>query len=78
MLDNDTGAWYPSAEGSGSTQGTGDRVYAGGATATSGMREYLQGGGLSSGSNAGSCYLICGSGLGTTNWNFLSRSYKKQ
>ena len=73
MLDNDTGAWYPSAEGSGSTQGTGDRVYAGGATATSGMREYLQGGALSVGSSAGSCYLDCWSGLGTTSWLFLSR-----
>lgn len=73
MLDNDTGAWYPSAEGSGSTQGTGDRVYTGGATATSGMREYLQGGSPSSGSSAGSCYLNCGSGLGSTSWAFLSR-----
>ena len=73
MLDNDTGAWYPSAEGSGSTQGTGDRVYAGGATATSGMREYLQGGNLWNGSLAGSCYLGCGSGLGSTSWSYLSR-----
>ena len=73
MLDNDTGAWYPSAEGSGSTQGTGDRVYAGGATATSGMREYLQGGLLSGGSNAGSCCLSCWYGLGAAGWSFLSR-----
>ena len=73
MLDNDTGAWYPSAEGSGSTQGTGDRVYAGGATATSGIREYLQGGLLSGGSNAGSCFLNCRAGLGSAAWYFLSR-----
>ena len=73
MLDNDTGAWYPSAEGSGSTQGTGDRVYAGGATATSGMREYLQGGFLSSGTGAGSCFLYCGYRLGLGGWSCLSR-----
>ena len=73
MLDNDTGAWYPSAEGSGSTQGTGDRLFAGGATSTSGMRVYLQGGWHSLGSNAGSCLLHCGSGLGTTYSNYLSR-----
>lgn len=73
MLDNDTGAWYPSAEGSGSTQGTGDRVYAGGATATSGMREYLQGGYLWLGPNAGTSYLNCGFGLGHGGWSYLSR-----
>lgn len=73
MLDNDTGAWYPSAEGSGPTQGTGDRVYAGGVTATSGMREYLQGGILSNGSLAGSCCLDCWGGLGSASWACLSR-----
>ena len=73
MLDNDTGAWYPSAEGSGSTQGTGDRVYAGGATATSGMREYLQGGSLGDGSSAGSSCLSCGGWLGVGDWGCLSR-----
>lgn len=72
-LDNDTGAWLPAVEGSGSTQGTGDRVYAGGATATSGMREYLQGGFLGSGSHAGASYLGCGFWLGYAGWYFLSR-----
>ena len=73
MLDNDTGAWYPSAEGSGSIQGTGDKVYAGGATATSGMREYLQGGNLGDGSNAGASFLSCGNGLWLGGWYTLSR-----
>ena len=72
-LDNDTGAWFPSVEGSGSSQGTGDRVYAGGATATSGLREYLQGGALGYGSNAGSSFLFCGNGLGYGGWSYLSR-----
>lgn len=72
-LDNDTGAWFPSVEGSGSSQGTGDRVYAGGATATSGLREYLQGGDLWVGSRAGASCLHCGSGLGGTVWSYLSR-----
>lgn len=67
-FDNDTGSWYPSAEGSGSSQGYGDRVYAGGAGATSGTREYLQGGVLGGGSNAGSASLNCGLGLGVGNW----------
>ena len=73
MLDNDTGAWYPSAEGSGSTQGTGDRVYTGGSTATSGMHEYLQGGDLRDGSNAGASCLHGRVGLEVGYWLFLSR-----
>lgn len=73
MLDNDTGAWYPSSEGSGSTQGTGDRIYAGGSAATSGLREYLQGGHLWGGSLAGASFLNCWSGLGFAGWYFLSR-----
>lgn len=72
-LDNDTGAWFPAAEGSGSSQGTGDRVYAGGSTATSGLREYLQGGFLGFGSVAGASSLVCWSGLGAGHWFYLSR-----
>lgn len=68
-FDNDTGSWYPSAEGSGSSQGYGDRVYAGGAGATSGTGEYLQGGALWNGASAGSAYLSCGLGLGDWGWN---------
>ena len=67
-LDMTTGSWYPSTEGSGNSQGTGDRVYAGGSGSTSGLREYLQGGVLGAGSAAGSSYLSCGRGLGDGNW----------
>lgn len=73
MLDNNTGAWYPSAEGASNSQGTGDRIYAGGATATAGQREYLQGGFLSVGSGAGSCYLHCWFSLTGAGWYCLSR-----
>lgn len=51
-LDENTAAWWPSAEGSGSTQGVCDRYYAGGASSDT-LREYLQGGYLGGGSNAG-------------------------
>ena len=68
-FDVDTGSWYPSAEGSGSSQGYGDLVYAGGPGATSGTREYLQGGSLGVGSNAGSASLSC------WNWLFLLGSW---
>ena len=71
FIDDDTGAWFPIAKGSGSTQGCGDIVYAGGATA-SGMREYIQGGDLWLGSAAGSAYLYCGGGLSGTGWNALA------
>lgn len=68
-INNDTGSWYPAAEGSSSSQGCGDRCYAGGATATSELREYLQGGSLAFGTNAGSAFLHCGNGLGNGSWN---------
>ena len=71
-IDMDSGSWYPKTEGSGSSQGTGDRVYAGGATSTSGMREYLQGGCLWDGSLAGSSCLFCWAGLGYGNWYFAA------
>ena len=71
-LSTDVGGWWPTAEGSGSSQGTGDRCYAGGASATSGMREYLQGGNLRNGSNAGSAYLNCRHGLDGCSWLYLA------
>ena len=71
-FDNSSGAWYPSAEGSGSAQGYGDRVYAGGSSATSGTREYLQGGLLSYGANAGSACLYCWYGLGYGYWSCVA------
>ena len=71
-LNADLGGWWPSAEGSGSSQGTGDRCYAGGAGATSGTREYLPGGGLGNGSLAGSACLHCRSWLDWGAWLFLA------
>ena len=71
-LNADLGGWWPSTEGSGSSQGTGDRCYAGGASATSGTREYLQGGFLGNGSSAGSACLDCGYGLGGGSWGYLA------
>lgn len=71
-FDADTGSWYPSKEGSESSQGYGDRCYSGGSTATSGMREYLQGGCLVNGSNAGSAYLYCWAGLGSGYWSYAA------
>lgn len=65
------GAWFPSAFGSGSSQGVGDMLYAGG-TSTSGTQEYLTGGFLGAGSSAGLCCLGCGDGLGNARWNYLS------
>ena len=72
MLDANTGSWLPFKEGSGSLQGTGDRCYAGGASATSGTREYLQGGSLGNGSVAGSAHLNCGLGLDRGPWHCLA------
>ena len=71
-FDDSSGTWYPSAEGSGSAQGYGDRVYAGGSSATSGTREYLQGGNLWNGAGAGSAFLLCWYGLGTGSWDFAA------
>ena len=69
--NEDTGTWYPSVKGSGSAQGFGDSVYAGG-TVTSGTREYLQGGGLGGGSDAGSACLYCWDWIGYGSWHFLA------
>lgn len=71
-VNMETGAWYPSVEGSGESQGMGDRCYAGGSTATSGMREWLQGGSLWAGSRAGSACLYCWSGLSSAGWGCLA------
>lgn len=71
-INNVTGSWYPSAEGSGSSQGCGDRCYAGGSGATSGMREYLQGGLLWYGSSAGAACLSCWNWLGSGYWYYVA------
>ena len=71
VVDPETGAWYPDAQGSGSTQGCGDMYYAGGTSANT-FREFLQGGALRDGSNAGSCCLYLRSWLGGGAWYFLA------
>lgn len=70
-IDEETGAWYPATQGSGSTQGCGDMYYAGGATANT-FREYLQCGDLWGGSSAGSCSLYLWDGLGDGHWPSLA------
>ena len=70
-IDEDTGAWYPATQGSGSTQGCADMFYVGG-DATNTFREYLQCGHLGNGSNAGSCYLNLGDWLGGGSWHYLA------
>ena len=70
-VDSDTGAWWPSAEGSGSTQGVCDRYYAGG-DASDTFREYLMGGNPGHGSSAGGSFLLLSSWLGIANWAFLA------
>lgn len=62
-IDEDTGVWYPSAQGSGSAQGCADMYYAGGDAANL-FQEYLQCGNLWNGSVAGSCHLALWNGLG--------------
>lgn len=68
-IDERTGCWYPNAKGASNVQGMGDMLYAGG-KATSGTREYLQGGVLWRGSDAGSVCLGCGPGLSAASWYF--------
>ena len=70
-VDPETGAWYPDAQGTGSTQGCGDMYYAGGTPANT-FREFLQGGHLWHGSHAGSCFLALGGRLGGGAWRFLA------
>lgn len=70
-IDEETGSWHPSTQGSGSAQGCADMYYAGGTVANA-FREYLQCGGLGDGSNAGSCYLNLRNRLGNGNWNYLA------
>lgn len=70
-VDVNTGGWFPSAKGSSNSQGWADMLYAGG-TSTSGTREYLMGGVLWDGSDAGCSFLGCWGGLGGTYWNYCA------
>ena len=70
-LDENTAAWWPSAEGSGSTQGVCDRYYAG-RSGSDTLREYLQGGHLGHGSSAGVGCLSLYYALSAGNWHVLA------
>lgn len=70
-LDENTAAWWPSAEGSGSGQGVCDRYYAGGLRSDT-LREYLQGGFLRGGSFAGVGCLSLGFSLSDGSWYSLA------
>src|SRR5699024_10021110 len=70
-LDENTAAWWPSAEGSGSTQGVCDRYYAGGSGSDT-LRGYLQGGILGNGSLAGVGCLFLSHGLWSAYWYSLA------
>lgn len=67
-IDEDTGAWYPSAPTDSSDRGMGSRVYAGG-TATSGTRESLETGNLGGGTGSGSACVDCWYGLRAGGWH---------
>ena len=66
------GVEHPSVVGSSDSTGWGDYCWAGGA-ATSGTREFLQGGALWHGSSAGSVCLHAGNGLGDWYWGACAR-----
>lgn len=71
-MDPDTGVWAPiEGPGASSAQHWCDRYYAGGVF--TGQREYLQGGYLWIGSDAGFCHLNCGNGLGGAYWRYVAR-----
>lgn len=70
-INEDTGVWYPSAQGGGSAQGCADMYYCG-VDAANAFREYLQCGYLGNGSPAGSCCLYLWAGLGRGNWHYLA------
>ena len=71
-MDPDTGVWAPiEGPGASSAQHWCDRYYAGGVF--TGQREYLQGGRLGDGSDAGFCILYCGFGLGGAGWGYVAR-----
>lgn len=70
-VTHNNGGWLPYGEVAGAAVGNGDILYAGG-TATSGSREFIQGGALWSGSAAGLCYLSCRAGLSWAHWSYCA------
>ena len=71
-FDPETCVTWPATQGSGDKTGVGDRVYGGGNASKNALREYLQGGPLWGGSNAGASCVRCGSWLGGGNWDCLA------
>ena len=69
--DTEHGVWFPATVGTGDSVGVGDKVFAGGNTA-SGLKEYLQGGFLLHGSDAGSGLLSRWDALSHASWNVAS------
>lgn len=70
-VEHINGAWLPKNQVGNSGQGNKDMLYAGG-KATSGTREYYQGGRLWNGAYVGFCCLNCWDGLDGALWNSLS------
>ena len=70
-LDENTAAWWPSAEGSSPAQGVCDRYYAGRSESGT-LREYLQGGELGNSSNAGVGFLFLSRALSIGIWSYLA------
>lgn len=71
-FDPETCVTWPTAKGSGDKTGVGDMTYGGGNASKNTMREYLQGGRLWNGSNAGASCVHCGNGLGLGYWNYFA------
>nr|DAI02580.1 MAG TPA: hypothetical protein [Caudoviricetes sp.] len=71
-FDPETCVTWPATQGSGDKTGVGDRVYGGGNASKNALREYLQGGPLWNGSNAGASSVTCGGGLGGGGWGYLA------
>lgn len=71
-FDPETCVTWPATQGSGGKTGVGDRVYGGGNASKNTLREYLQGGGLGHGSNAGASFVNCRYGLGSGVWYCLA------
>ena len=71
-FDPETCVTWPATQGSGDKTGVGDRVYGGGNVSKDTLREYLQGGNLWSGSDAGASCVNCGGWLGGGRWDFLA------
>lgn len=70
-VDVTTAGTFPKVVGSGDTQGTGDKHYAGGQS-TSGTREFIQGGYLGNGSDGGSSNVSARGDLSGGWWHFVA------